>query len=111
MNIKLPIPGRTYNYFDDGKVNPSRMYSVLITDVIPFSEIDKETLKFWEKEVEEYPWLYSSETPYFIKGDLYLLEDTIEDICFVRTIDDDVYWFSLGYWAGLLDVDGTLKYW
>ena len=110
MNNKLPIPGRTYNYFDDGKVNPSRMYSVLITDTIPFSEIDDETLQFWKEEVESCPWLYSTETPYFIEGDLQL-DDKIEKVCFVRTIDDDVYWFSLGYWAGLLDVDGTLKYW
>ena len=45
-NVLLcPVLGQTYNYFDDGKIKPSRRMEVVITEIIPFSEIDEETLK------------------------------------------------------------------
>lgn len=105
----LPIINQTYDYFDDGKINESRLYKVTIKEIIPFSEIDNETLKDWKKEVEQCYWLYSKETDFFIKGILKLSDDEDEDVVFVRTINHNFGWFSLGYWGGRLDVDGSLQ--
>ena len=40
----VPVLGQTYNYFDDGKIKPSRRMEVVITEIIPFNEIDKEKI-------------------------------------------------------------------
>jgi hypothetical protein len=104
-NTNIPILGNTYNYFDDGKIRESRKLPVLITEIIHFNEIDEKTLSYWKEEVYEIDWLYAKETDYFIKGFLNL-GDRIEEIIFVRTIDNG--WFSLGWWAGQLDIDGSL---
>lgn len=57
--VVLPTIGKTYKYFDDGKVRDSRMFEVTITQLIPFSDIDEETLSAWKLEVKERSWLYS----------------------------------------------------
>lgn len=103
MEIK---PNETYNYFDDGKISESRRSSVVITEVIPFDKIDKETFSEWEEEVNECDWLYAKETDYFIKANLILGENNIESITFVRTLNNG--WFSLGWFGGRLDYDGSL---
>jgi hypothetical protein len=109
MKTEVPILGKKYNYFDDGKIKPSRRMEVIITGVIPFDEIDLETLNDWKEEVEECDWLYAKETDFFIKGDLKVFDDKIEKIIFVRTTNNSEGWFSLGYWAGRLDIDGSLN--
>lgn len=95
---ELPIIGRTYSYFDDGKINHSRRMNVTITDIIPREDIDIDILNEYLSEVELCDWLYSKETDYFIKGDLEITNNKIEKIVFVRTIDNN--WFSLGDWGG-----------
>jgi len=104
--MSLPIVDDTYDYFDDGKINPSRRLSVKIIDVIPFCDIDEDSLLQWNLEVNQCSWLYSNDTDYFVKGILSLNDCSQEIITFVRTIDGG--WFSLGYWAGRLDLDGKL---
>lgn len=101
-NIEL---NKLYNYFDDGKIRLSRLLKVLITDIIPFNEIDADTLELWKKEVENYDWLYSKNTDFFIKGEVQGF-CKIETAYFVRTKDSD--WFSIGLWGGRLDIDGKL---
>jgi hypothetical protein len=103
MEIEL---NKTYDYFDDGKINESRRMLVKITEIIPFDEIDADTLLKWEEEIENCDWLYAKKTDYFIKGELELSNSNIEKIVFVRTINNG--WFSLGWWAGRLDFDGSL---
>jgi len=98
----IPKVNETYHYFDDGKITLSRRDDVIIKDVIPFKDIDEETLTEWENE--NCPWLYNPETDFFIKG--HLIESK-EDVTFVRTLDKG--WFSLGWWAGRLDIDGSLN--
>ena len=105
----LPILGKTYHYFDDGKINTGRRMDVVITEIIPFDKIDEETLFLWEKEAEECNWLYAKDTDYFIKGDLIVSDNKIEKIVFVRTVNYNDHWFSLGWWGGTLDVDGSLN--
>lgn len=107
MNNKKDLPklNQTYNYFDDGKINPSRRHSVFIKEIIPFDKIDEETLSNWKEETIECDWVYADKTDYFIKADLQLTK-SIEPIIFVRTLENE--WFSLGWWGGMLDVDGKL---
>jgi hypothetical protein len=104
MEIEI---GKTYDYFDDGKISESRRLPVTITEVIPFSDIDSQILSDWKGEVEECNWLYAKETDFFIKGILKFSDNENKEIIFVRTIKGD--WFSLGWWGGRLDVDGSLK--
>ncbi len=106
-SLAIPSVGNTYNCFDDGKIRPSRLLKVKVEEVIPFNEASEETMNLWKQELEDCPWLYAAKTDFFIKaivanGDDY---DYGEQI-FVRTKKQK--WFSMGYWAGLLDHDGTL---
>jgi len=105
--MELPVIGKTYHYFDDGKIRENRKLNVKITDIIPFDKIDDETLTLWYEEIIQCDWLYSEETDLFIKGELELSQGKKELIVFVRTKDNS--WFSLGWWGGRLDVDGSLN--
>ena len=96
--------GKTYNYYDDGKINESRKSAVIITDIIPFDKVDKTVKSFWEKELIECSWLYAKETDFFIKGQLLLENKEEITVFFVRTIKKE--WFSIGHWSGLLEVPG-----
>lgn len=98
----IPKVGEQYNHYDDGKIRKSRHYMSIIQEVIPFSLVDREVKAFWDKEVKQCDWLYSPQTDYFIKAELSTINETVY---YVRTINGR--WFSLGWWAGLLDVDGT----
>lgn len=101
----LPTIGETYNYFDDGKISESRLLKVTIKEIIPFTDIDDKNLQYWKNEIWECYWLYEKETDYFIKGELCTIEGNLENVFFVRSKSG---WFSLGFWAGRLDVDGSL---
>ena len=96
--------GKTYSYFDDGKIRESRKYSVLITKIVPFEEAEEELKEYWRAEKKECPLLYSFNTYYFVFGMLSLKEP--EEIIFVRAKPFD--WFSMGYWGGVLDFDNKL---
>ncbi len=100
---KVPEVNKEYIYFDDGKIRESRKATAIITEVVAFEAIDSETKKYWEEEVVDCYWLYETTTDYFIKSHLKELN---EDVVFVRTQDGG--WFSLGWWAGRLDIDGKL---
>ena len=100
-----PVPevGKEYHAFDDGKIRPSRLEHVKIVEVIPFMECeDIELIVQWCREVKDCYWLYATETDYFIKA--YCPKD--DPMYFVRTVDGG--WFSLGWWASRLDMDGSL---
>jgi len=99
----IPEVNKTYNYFDDGKITHGRIQKVEIKQIIPFDKIDAGTMFLWEVEIEECNWLYNKQTDYFVEA--YLPEVT-ETIMFVRCINNG--WFSLGWWAGRLDIDGKL---
>lgn len=100
--INLPILNKTYNCFDDGKIRKSRLYTVTIKEIIPFSESSKKTIELWE-EAKEDSWLYPSETDYFI---IASVDGTIHYEIFATS---RFGWFGIGdYYSGLLDVDGKL---
>ncbi len=98
----IPEINKVYNCFDDGKIRHSRLYQVTVKEIIPFEEIDEDTLEQWRDEVEQCYWLYAKETDYFIKT------DNGSDIeTFVRTKNGG--WFSMGFMcSGRLDIDGSL---
>jgi hypothetical protein len=99
----IPELNKEYDYFDDGKVNLSRHDKVTIMELVCFNKIDKETKDYWQEKVEQCYWLYTKDTDYFVKG---RLKESEQDVIFVRTLDNG--WFSLGWWAGRLDIDGSL---
>lgn len=104
----IPELNKTYYFFDDGKIFPSRRYEVLITEIIPFDKIDEELLVEWTIAVEKYPWLFNKETDYFIKGNLNTGDEIIE-LIFVRTKNNGWFSFNDYWWDGRLDIDGTLN--
>jgi hypothetical protein len=99
MNIET---GKTYNFFDDGKVKESRRYECKITEIIPFEKASNKLVKKWQKEVERCYWLYDKTTDFFIRA---VSDEIDEEQIFVRSKGG---WFSLGFWAGRLDYDGSL---
>lgn len=102
MKKAIPVVGQEYNCFDDGKVRESRLYPVTVKEVVPFKEIDSDTLAQWKGEINQCDWLYTKETDFFIKTDNGSDTET-----FVRTKDGG--WFSMGFMcSGRLDIDGTL---
>ncbi len=104
--ILQPVPevGKEYHIFDDGKIRPNRHYIIKILEVIPFDEFnDTEVLESWLEEVKECYWLYAPETDYFVKTDY---DGEGMTAYFVRTTDGG--WFSLGWFAARLDIDGSL---
>lgn len=103
----IPEVNKSYDLFHDGKIRKSRKYSTLITEVIPFDKIDLEILELWKEEVKTCYWLYAKETDFFIKGTIIVSPSIVEESYFVRTTD--VGWFSIGFWGGRLEVDGSLN--
>ena len=49
----IPEVGKTYIIFDDGKIKSSRKGETVISELIPFKDIDKEILEMWEEEVKQ----------------------------------------------------------
>ena len=103
--MELPIVNKEYNYFDDGKINESRKFKTIITKITPFKLAKEEDLDYWISEVKQLPGLYEPKTEFFIEADLYLEGET-RKIIFVQS--KRFGWFSLGWWAGALDIDGSL---
>lgn len=103
---KIPEIGKEYNCFDDGKIRESRMYQVVITEIIPFDKANDELLKLWEEEGVPCFWLFEK-TDYFIKFKSNEYDDEPNGV-FARTKDGG--WFGLGsFWnSGRLDIDGSL---
>ena len=101
---KLPILGKTYNHYDDGKIKESRLMKSVVTGISEFN--DKLLSQEDKEDIVECGFLYSENTDYVIEADLYTDEDDIVKVRYVRTLDGS--WFSLGWWAGLLDVDNSL---
>ena len=100
----VPEVGKTYNCFDDGKIRYSRLYTVDVVNVIPFKDIDEETLIRWKEIVNDCDFLFAKETDFFVKT----ANGEDGDAVFVRTLDGG--WFSIGDFmnSGRLDIDGSL---
>lgn len=60
----IPKLNKEYDYFDDGKISPTRHDKVIITELVRFHKIDKETLKLLLHSVRRstlfcwHDWIY-----------------------------------------------------
>ena len=102
MKIRVPKVGEKFHFFDDGKSSPSRHYIVTITDVKQFDDLSETLQNEIKEEQKQCYWLYAKETDCVLKG--VLNDSDIEPLYFIRTTDGE--WFSIGFWAGELDIDG-----
>lgn len=118
FNDNIPVKGKVYNFYDDGKVSYIRQHKCLITDVIPsnkFGKRDKGSLIYF---VYRYYWIFADETDYYVFGKVQ--GDINEDQLFARTKEGDWYSVGIEYYGkekqfdikdnslvgGLLDVTG-----
>ena len=101
---RVPNCGERFHFFDDGKTSPSRHFIVEIDRVISWDQVHSEDLlKEIITEQKDCNWLYAPVTDYVIHGQL--LGTGIEPLWFIRTNEGG--WFSIGFWAGELDIDGS----
>lgn len=115
----IPQVGATYNFYDDGKIRPSRRFIATVLRVISCKEA--ETIKFpicrigekslydiWKEEKEGHTWLYAEDTDCFIECSI--TDYDAHTIWFARAKDGG--WFSLdiqnSWQSGRLDADGHL---
>ena len=122
----LPIVGKHYHFWDDGKTSTSRHYicrceriitpeeakSVMIE--VPNEYVDDvmDTISLYDhwhdNEMPECDWLYAEETDYFIECSCPKYDKN--NLWFVRTKDGG--WFSMdiqSWWqSGRLDVDDEI---
>lgn len=135
---KVPVIGKQYHFFDDGKISHSRHYMATVVDIISPEQAKDIKMNYqgmnilvslytiWREEIDRHrqtgnfkvftnrsmdvgePWLYDEETDYFVKCSIPEYDEN--DIWFVRTINGG--WFSLDtvntWMAGRLDVSGKL---
>lgn len=108
-NLKpIPIIGKKYHCFDDGKITFSRHYIVEITEVLGQMEFKRKYPTLFEeylKTTKSHYWLYSRSTDFFV---ICEHGENNELGVFVRTKQGG--WFGIGsYWnCGTLDVSGKL---
>ena len=135
---RIPVIGKQYHFFDDGKITHSRHYMATVVDIISPEQAKDIKMNYqgmnilvslytiWREEIDGHrqtgnfkvftnrsmdvgePWLYDEETDYFVKCSIPKYDKN--DIWFVRTINGG--WFSLNtvntWMAGRLDVSGKL---
>ena len=133
----LPEVGKTYEFYDDGKIYPGRRHTATVMEIISTEEaksvmfpiyVYKESdyipttivaegeepigeislYTVWEFNKEIHYWVFTTETDYFIKCSIPTYDDY--PIWFVRTKKGN--WFSLdiqsNWQGGLLDIDNHL---
>ena len=135
---RIPVIGKQYHFFDDGKITHSRHYMATVVDIISPEQAKDIKMNYqnmnilvslytiWREEIDGHrqgenfkvltnrymevgePWLYAEETDYFVKCSIPKYDEN--DIWFARTINGG--WFSLNtvntWMAGRLDVSGKL---
>lgn len=95
--------GMTCNYFDDGKISPSRMESVVITEIIPFSSAPENIINLWERMKSDCDWVYADITDFFIKA---VIPSNSKELIFAREKNGEWFGFNDYWYDGLLDETG-----
>ena len=110
----VPVLGRTYTHYDDGKISESRKESVTVVAVVPFSEASDDVIGAWRDELDMENRtgddLMSRTTDYFV---LAVNEENGREYVYARSCDrfGTHGWFSFGSELGdegRLDVNGDL---
>lgn len=99
-----------YNFFDDGKCSPSRLYKAYVKKVIPFNKADIHLKIHLVNSALNCSWIWNGDTDYFIG-------------CYIPEYDDHLIWFArtkYGTWfsmdiqsnwqGGLLDVNRDIQF-
>ena len=105
----VPEEGKTYHFFDDGKIGLSRHYLATVEKVIPMKYVRKkmrDLYRAWVYEAISCYWVYASKSDYAVKCSIKEFDNN--PIWFFRTKGGG--WFSIDYpnfWmSGKLDIDG-----
>lgn len=102
---RVPSLGEKFHFFDAGRKNANRHFVVEITKVIQWRCIAAKNLrKPIIQEREKYPELFAENPDYICQGKILGLP--LDPVWFTRTIDGG--WYSIGFWSGVLDIDGTV---
>jgi hypothetical protein len=102
---KVPSLGEKFHFFDAGRKNANRHFIVEIIKVIPWRCIAARNFrKSITQEQEKHPELFAESPDYICQGKILGLP--LEPIWFTRTADGG--WYSVGFWSGILDIDGTI---
>lgn len=102
----VPEIGKEYDNFDDGKIKRSRLSKVKVVAVYDFEKAPMALKEEWAKEVKSTYWLYSPQTDCIVEAAWVGADEDEKNIFFIRSKDGG--WFSMGFWAGRLDIDGSL---
>ena len=115
----IPVVGKIYHVFDDGKISLSRHFLVKCKEVIPFKEFSTDpkyagVFKTWKNNVNNCDWLYSETTDYVALCEVFDEQTDAAD-----PNEDPLYYARTKYWGwfgfgtmlddGVLDV--TRKVW
>ena len=106
----IPKKKQIYNFFDDGKCSPSRLYKAYVKKVIPFNKADIHLKIHLVNSALDYDWIWNGDTDYFIG-------------CYIPKYDNHLIWFArtkYGTWfsmdiqsnwqGGLLDVNRDVQF-
>lgn len=108
MSEELPIVGKTYYCYDDGKITYNRQYKVKITDITPYKKASDEDKKLFGICAKNHSFLFAKTTDFIIHGIINeAANDEANNCIFARTINGD--FFGMGHWNnGLLDISNEL---
>lgn len=106
----IPKKRQIYNFFDDGKCSPSRLYKAYVKKVIPFNRADIHLKIHLINSALNCSWIWNGNTDYFIG-------------CYIPKYDNHLIWFArtkYGTWfsmdiqsnwqGGLLDVNRDIQF-
>lgn len=77
----IPKKRQIYNFFDDGKCSPSRLYKAYIKKVIPFNRADIHLKIHLINSALNCSWIWNGDTDYFIG-------------CYIPKYDNHLIWFA-----------------
>lgn len=111
LQENIPVVGKQYNHYDDGKIRPSRHSVVKVTKVIPYNEVNDKLKILISSEQEECDWLYAPKTDFVVFADTINQNDPLtKEQIYIRTKNNG--WFSINHETyfdcGRLDIDHTL---
>ena len=77
----IPKKRQIYNFFDDGKCSPSRLYKAYVKKVIPFNRADIHLKIHLINSALNCSWIWNGDTDYFIG-------------CYIPKYDNHLIWFA-----------------
>lgn len=120
----IPVVGKTYYCYDDGKITPSREYTVKVTRIIPWEECGDKIRRLYN-EFEDDGYMFGGIVPeYIVEAESNECPDSAPAAYFAYSKWG--YWFGLGFYyfdeeygdsistwfnCGRLDLNGELKKW